>query len=97
MEVGTMYDYDGMYEVKGAIEAEQLEYVETGSPPKLRSKDRQWDAIICTVCAGCGKPLGSYENQNRLAYCFDCRRILFPETIHPRASHDKRWPQLRPR
>lgn len=92
-----MYEYDDMYEVSGAIEAQQTEYSDYRSPASWRAKDRQWDAIICTVCVGCGKPLGRYENLNRLAYCFDCRMILFPETINASQSHDKGWPQLRPR
>ena len=46
----------------------------------------QWDKIICILCTGCKKPLGRYENFNRLAFCHSCREILFPETITPRDS-----------
>jgi hypothetical protein len=54
-----------------------------------RSTNRQWDRIIRTLCTGCGKPLGRYENQKRLAFCFECRRILFPDTINPKESWRK--------
>ena len=57
-----------------------------------RSTNRQWDYIICIPCVGCGKPLGRYENLNRLAFCHSCREILFPETINPRESHWKSSP-----
>jgi hypothetical protein len=92
-----MYEYDA-YKVESAIEAVyERPSSSKGRPRRWRAKDRQWDAIICTVCVGCGKPLGRYENLNRLAYCFDCRRILFPETINVSESHSKGWPQPRPR
>ncbi len=57
--------------------------------PHYRSPNRQWDRIICRVCTGCGKPLGRYENKNRLAFCFECREILFPETV----TQQKSWPK----
>jgi len=57
-----------------------------------RSTNRQWDYILCIVCTGCGKPLGRYENLNRLAFCHSCREILFPETVAPRESHWKNSP-----
>ena len=90
-----MYEYE-MDEVKEAIEAQNRSYSARQRRPKTwRSKDRQWDYIICTICVGCGKPLSRYENLNRLAYCFDCRRILFPETIARPVSHAKRFPYPR--
>lgn len=61
--------------------------------PSYRSTNRQWDCIICTMCTGCGKPLGRYENQNRLAFCFECRKILFPDTINPKESWRKQKTQ----
>jgi hypothetical protein len=42
-----------------------------------------WDYLICRICAGCGKPLGKYEYRNNLAFCYQCRKILFPETVSP--------------
>jgi len=46
-----------------------------------RSESRQWDCIVRVVCLGCGNTLGRYERINRLAFCFNCRDVLFPETI----------------
>ena len=57
-----------------------------------RSNKRQWDKIICTVCTGCGKPLGRYENLNRLAFCLACREVLFPETVPPRKPYGRGSP-----
>lgn len=59
-------------------------------PKNWRSSSRQWEYLVCTVCAGCGKPLGRYENLNRLAYCKSCREILFPETVIRRQPRWKR-------
>jgi len=87
-----------MYKVKKAIDQCNGSHSTYERRPKTwRSKHRQWDRIICTVCVGCGKPLGRYENLNRLAYCFDCRRILFPETIPSQEFNGKRSPYPRPR
>jgi hypothetical protein len=93
MEVFEMNKYDGMYEVKKAIEA----YSGANSSCEKRfgsrrSKNRQWDYIIRTVCTGCGKTLGQYENLNGFAFCFDCRKILFPETIVGHEPLGKRFP-----
>ena len=57
-----------------------------GKSENWRSAKRQWDRIVCIVCTGCGKPLSRYENLNRMAFCLDCREVLFPETIGPREA-----------
>ena len=62
-----------------------------------RSRNRQWDYIICTVCTGCGKPLSRYENLRGLAFCVSCREILFPETVTRYKSRSQRFPYARPR
>ena len=51
-----------------------------------RSPKRQWDRIVHFVCTGCGKPLSRYETVNKLAFCLDCREVLFPETIGPKEA-----------
>jgi hypothetical protein len=48
-----------------------------------RSFGGQWDYIVRAVCLGCGRTLGRYENLHRLAFCYNCRKVLFPETIGP--------------
>jgi hypothetical protein len=61
----------------------------------FRSYNRQWDYIVCTICVGCGKPLGRYENLSRLAFCRSCREILFPETVRDDESREKRFSNRR--
>ena len=79
---------DKIYEIIKAIEAIQGDYYTAESRPTHRSKNwrsehRMWDYLICRVCSGCGKPLGKYEYRNNLAFCYQCRKILFPETVSP--------------
>ena len=79
MEVFLM-KYD-MYS-KGANKAYQRSYSTFKRRPNTwRSSSRQWDYIIRMVCIGCGKTLGRFETKHGFAYCFNCRKILFPETI----------------
>jgi hypothetical protein len=80
-----------LYEVKQAIEACHSHDVPAGHE-SWRSQSRQWDYIIGTVCLGCGKLLGRYEELNRLAWCYSCRRILFPETTMRRSRDTRRGP-----
>ena len=55
----------------------------------LRS-NRKWDYII-RVCTGCAEPLRRYDSQKGHAFCYSCREALFPETITPRKSFDKKY------
>jgi hypothetical protein len=76
-----MDEYE-IYFVNKAIEAcNRAIRTNDGRQKPWRDKNRKWDYIIGTVCCGCGKLLGRYENLNRLAYCSSCRRVLFPETV----------------
>jgi hypothetical protein len=86
-----MDKYYEMDEVRRAIEAVDGRY--DVHPPRLRywrSKSRQWDYLICIVCAGCGKPLNRYETLNDFAHCYSCRKVLFPETITPKEEFKTR-------
>ena len=77
-----MNECDRMDEVIKAIEACNGYYSAYEIEPNVQIPDnRQWDRIICTLCAGCGKPLSRHDNFNRHAYCMECREILFPETV----------------
>ena len=85
-----------IYEVIKAIESCQRDYsVNESRDNSWRSKNRQWDYIICTVCTGCGKRLSPYENHKGLAFCFSCREILFPETVTLDKSRRQRFPYPR--
>ena len=66
----------------------QMEATEGG----FRSRNRQWDYIVCKVCVGCGKPLGRYENTKGLAFCRRCCEILFPESATEVESNRNRYP-----
>ena len=80
-----------MLEVIKAIEDAGRKYkVKVPKPKNWRSPNRQWDRIIRTVCTGCGRPLGRYENENKLAFCYQCRRILFPETMPSKESWQRK-------
>jgi hypothetical protein len=57
----------------------------------LRSYTRQWDYIICKTCIGCSKPLGRYDNLKGFAFCYHCRKILFPETVFYSRPFPKRY------
>jgi len=46
-----------------------------------RSSGGQRGCVVRTVCFGCGRTLGRYENLRGLAWCYNCRRILFPDTV----------------
>lgn len=75
-----MYEYDKMYETKGAIEVCKNGYkVYKTQSGYWRSKHKQWDYIICKVCTGCGKPLSRYDTLKGYAFCSQCRQILFPK------------------
>ena len=87
MEVFIM-DPETVIEIKNAIESMQKNYpINTPSraePPERRPPSRQWDRVICKLCGGCGKRLGRYENAKNLAFCYECREILFPESTPAR-------------
>ena len=78
-------EQEAALEIKNAIESAQENYPirerSRAELSKWRSPNRQWDRIINKVCSGCGKRLGRYENKNNLAFCYECREILFPESI----------------
>jgi len=38
---------------------------------------------IKVICIQCGRTLSRYDNTHRYAFCFCCRKALFPETIGP--------------
>ena len=87
-----MYTYDNMYEVKGAIGICNNGYESYKSQPGyLHSKYRQWDYIINKICTGCKKPISRYDTLEGYAFCSQCRRILFPETVNRSSSHGKRF------
>jgi len=82
---------DKIYEIIKAVEAIQGDYYtdesrSTHGSKSWRSEHRMWDYLICKVCAGCGKPLGKYEYRNNLAFCYQCRKILFPESVSPKET-----------
>ena len=83
-----MDEYDMMYKATEAHNGRPESY--RIAPQSWRSANRQWDSIVCTVCTGCGRPLGKHENLKRLAFCLECRKILFPETVSPKESLRKR-------
>jgi hypothetical protein len=88
---GLNMDRHEMYEIKKAIEAYQGRYsIYEKRGEDKRKSTKKWDFIIRSVCTGCGKTLHRYDNLNRYAFCYSCRRILFPETISSgRASRDR--------
>ena len=91
-----MYE-NGCYSRERAYEL----YLERSKAPEkrdgsLRPYNGRWDYIVCRLCVGCGKPLGRYENLNRLAYCRNCREILFPETVKHDEYSNKRFQYPRP-
>ena len=55
-------------------------------PAKWRSKGK-FDCIIRRICMGCERTLGRYEINHALAFCFNCRIFLFPETIAQNESN----------
>ena len=71
------------YQINDAIKA--YNYSETAyrkKPTPRRKKSGQWDSIIRAICIGCGRTLGRYENLHRFAYCYNCPKVLFPETVY---------------
>ena len=49
-----------------------------------------WDFIIRAVCSGCGKTLSRYDNIRKFAFCYQCRSVLWPETVIPFKAFRKR-------
>lgn len=86
-EVFQMDKYD-IYQINKPIGRSNYRTYGRQYRPSL-SNSRHWDRIICTLCVGCGKALGRYENLRRLAFCHECREVLFPETVSPRSRHSK--------
>ena len=82
-----------VYEIDRAIRSQNGTYkARDRNPETFRSSSRRWNYVVRAVCSGCGKTLNQYEVRSRLAYCFSCRRILFPEPIHAYESPRKRRP-----
>lgn len=49
---------------------------------------KKWDKVLRAVCMGCGKTLSGWEVKNHWAYCYSCRKILFPGTLEVRESRE---------
>jgi len=45
------------------------------------SRGGMWDQMVRGVCIGCNGTLNHSELKRNLAFCYSCRRVLFPETI----------------
>jgi len=72
-----------MYQVKRAIKTCQEGFNGRDSMIETRYlKTRQDVFKLLTICIGCKKPLGRYEEVNQLAFCYSCRKVFFPRTIH---------------
>jgi len=83
----------GLYEIERAIKAHNGTYESRERNSEIfRPSIRKWDYVVRAVCCGCGRTLNQYEVINRHAYCFSCRRILFPEPIHAYESPRRRYP-----
>ena len=99
MEVLNMVEYQ-IQETQASEGAYGGNYHACRSGEDTRTSSRRlWDRVIRVVCTGCGETLGRYENERRLAFCYECRSVLFPETIvryksrKHKASHGKLWEQ----
>ena len=97
MEVFHMNIYE-RYQINDAIKAYNgSKTAYRKMPPPKRKRKGQWDSIIRIICIGCGRTLGRYENLHRFAYCFTCRKVLYPETVYsvktaqsrPLSSHSR--------
>lgn len=54
------------------------------------AEGKPWDFIIRVICSGCGKTLSRNDNIGRYAYCYQCRSVLWPETVNPYKAFRKR-------
>ena len=81
--------------VKRAIAMVNGSYHEYGRRSRYdpKPKKRQWDRVLRVVCLGCGRTLGRFELLRRLAFCFNCRSILFPETVSRDETQRSRYTQ----
>lgn len=87
-----------LYEIARAIKAHNGTYESRErSPERFRSSSRKWDYVIRVVCNGCGRTLSQHEVRNGLAYCFSCRKVLFPETIPSYEPARRSYPYPRSR
>lgn len=77
-------------EIDRAIRACSGERVPTEVRPQSRHGGR-WDYIVRVVCIGCGTTLGRYELYHELAFCFNCRKFLFPDTVYTFESAERRF------
>jgi len=94
MEVFDMDRYEKR-QIRQAIEAvngTQRYYEPRPSSPGPRGG--RWDKVIRVVCLGCAKTLGRYELLHGLAFCFECRRVLFPETVYANKSARNKAPSF---
>lgn len=88
----------GLYEIERAIRAHNGAYESRErNAETFRSSIRRWDYVVRAVCSGCGRTLNQYDVRYRHAYCFSCRKILFPEPINVYESPRRRNYHSRPR
>lgn len=86
MEVVSM-NSSGMNEVRNAIRAHHF----AGHKRSFQEGD-----AIFTLCTCCGKILGGYEDFKSLAFCFNCRKALYPESFDWKKFRKKKHPQVQP-
>ena len=75
-----------MLGVQRAIEAVRNGECGHGRQVKKRPARRRKMILLRRVCNTCGRTLSRYDNLKNYAYCYSCRRILFPETTMTRAE-----------
>ena len=63
----------------------------------VRLRGGRWDFMVRAVCNGCGRTLSQHELRKGLAYCFNCRKVLFSETIpaYEPVRRQNRYPRPR--
>jgi hypothetical protein len=49
--------------------------------PVERPHGGKFDRIIRVLCLGCGRTLHFHEQVKGYAWCYSCRRALFPESF----------------
>jgi hypothetical protein len=54
-------------------------------------KSRKSITIVRMLCCTCHKGLSDWEVRNKWAYCYSCRRILFPESVRDNGTGNGNW------
>jgi len=82
------HEYE-MDEVRRAIERVNGSYIDYGREPwdlRQNHSSPKPEKLIRMLCICCGGTLSQWDVSHHWAYCYSCRKVLYPESVNGSAE-----------